>query len=92
MKLGYIYKISSTNTDKVYVGSTFKKDITERFKEHCKPSKYITSIEVIKLGGAIIELIDTCECISKTDLEAVEKQWILKTPNTVNIKMTKDHS
>jgi len=92
MKPGYIYKISSPNTDKVYVGSTFKKDINERFKEHCNPSKYITSIEVIKLGGAIIELLDTCECISKTDLEAVEKQWILKTPNTVNIKMTKDHS
>jgi len=92
MRTGYIYKISSPNTDKVYVGSTFKKDINERFKEHCKPNKYITSWEVIKLGNAIIELLDTCECVSRTDLEVVEKQWIIKTPNTVNIKLTKDHS
>jgi len=92
MRHGYIYKIQSPNTDKVYVGSTFKKDINERFKEHCNPSKYITSIEIIKLGGATIELLDTCDCISRTDLEDVEKQWILKTPNTVNIKLTKDHS
>jgi hypothetical protein len=35
MRPGYIYKISSPNTNKVYVGSTFKKDINERFKEHC---------------------------------------------------------
>jgi len=66
--------------------------LNERFKEHCNPSKYVTSSEVIKLGGSTIELIDTCECVSGTDLEAVEKQWILKTPNTVNVKMTKDHS
>ena len=92
MKPGYIYKIQSPNTDKVYVGSTFRKDINERFKEHCNPSKYITSIEIIKLGGATIQLLDTCECISKNDLEDVEKQWILKTPNTVNIKLTKDYS
>jgi len=92
MRTGYIYKISSPNTDKVYVGSTFKKDINERFKEHCNPNKYITSSEVIKLGGATVELLDTCECVSRTDLEIVEKQWIIKTLNTVNIKLTKDHS
>jgi hypothetical protein len=92
MRTGHIYKISSPNTDKVYVGSTFKTNINERFKEHCNPNKYITSSEVFKLGGATIELLDTCECMSRTYLEVVEKQWIIKTPNTVNIKLTKDHS
>jgi hypothetical protein len=92
LRTGYIYKISSPKTDKVYVGSTFKKDIKQRCTEHCKPNRCIASWEVIKLGGATVELLDFCECICRSDLEFAEKEWILKTPNTVNIKLTKDHS
>ena len=49
------YKITSTNTDKVYVGST-KKDINERLQNHeaqyrnFKDGKYhyITSFEILE--------------------------------------------
>jgi predicted GIY-YIG superfamily endonuclease len=89
MRIGYIYKITSPSTDKVYVGSTFK-NINTRFKEHCNQSKYVTSWEIVKHKDATIELVDSCECVGISDLVALEKEWIVKTENTVNIKLAKD--
>ncbi len=52
-----IYKITSIQTDKVYIGST-KLKLKRRFKEHKK--KRYTSREILKYDDARIELIEEC--------------------------------
>ena len=57
-KMGYIYKLKSDETDKVYIGSTNEK-LSERLKGHkSNPTK--NSEEVVKEGNISIELLETC--------------------------------
>ena len=85
------YKITSTNTDKVYVGST-KKDINERLNQHeahhrlFKDGKtnYITSFEILEYKDYKIELLENKICESKEERGTVECNYIINTPNTVN--------
>jgi hypothetical protein len=85
------YKITSTNTDKVYVGST-KHDINERLKQHeanyrkFKDGKYhnVTSFEILECKDYKIELIENKFCESKEQRNTVECNYIINTPNTVN--------
>jgi hypothetical protein len=65
VKLGYIYEIRSSNTDKCYIGSTFQQDLNKRLNQHKIHYKsynsgkrgYITSFEVVKFNDAIINLL-----------------------------------
>jgi hypothetical protein len=85
------YKITSTNTDKVYVGST-KKDINERLQNHeahyrlFKDGKYhnVTSFEILECKDYKIELLENKVCQSKEERDTVECKYIINTPNTVN--------
>ncbi len=85
------YKISSANTDKVYVGST-KKDINERLKQHetdyrnFKDGKYhfVTSFEILECKDYKIELLENKICQNKEERDTVECKYIINTPNTVN--------
>jgi hypothetical protein len=85
------YKITSANTDKVYVGST-KKDINERLNQHethyrnFKEGKfnYVTSFEILECKDYKIELIENKICESKEQRDTVECNYIINTPNTVN--------
>jgi hypothetical protein len=85
------YKITSTNTDKVYVGST-EKDINERLNQHethyrlFKDGKcrYITSFEILEYKDYKIELLENKICESKEERNTVECKYIINTPNTVN--------
>jgi hypothetical protein len=85
------YKITSTNTDKVYVGST-EKDINERLQNHeaqyrnFKDGKfhYITSFEILECKDYKIELLENKVCQSKEERDTVECKYIINTPNTVN--------
>lgn len=61
--MGNIYLITNTINGKVYVGQT-KLSITERFKEHCRPSKKTAICNSIQKYGAenfTIKLLEECE-------------------------------
>jgi len=85
------YKITSTNTDKVYVGST-KKDINERLNQHEQDYKryqdgkfhYITSFEILEYKDYKIELLENKICESKEERSTLECKYIINTHNTVN--------
>jgi hypothetical protein len=69
-KNGKIYKITSTMTDKIYIGSTCR-PLCRRLSSHLNSYKQflngkfhnISSFELIKLGEANIELIEECNSV-----------------------------
>ena len=85
-----IYKISSDNCEKVYIGIT-KKDIEKRLKEHVccyelfnnnNNKNFITSYEIIKNGNYKIELIESFT--PKDNQEKKEREaYYIKTNNSV---------
>ena len=93
MRTGIIYKITSSHTDRVYIGSTFKmKDV--RLYEHIQQyeryiagiSKYCcTSRELLRyLPDCDVSVVKIGKYNSKQDLEQDERMVILNTPLTVN--------
>ena len=85
-----IYKISSINCEKVYIGIT-KNDIESRLKQHVycyelfkKNNKnYITSFEILKNGDFKIELLESF--IPRDDLDKKEREGNhIKINNSVN--------
>lgn len=61
--MGNIYLITNTINGKAYVGQT-KLTITERFKEHCRPSKKTAISNAIQKYGEenfTIKLLEECE-------------------------------
>ena len=70
----HIYKIKSSLTDKIYIGST-SKTLTERLRKHkydyktwlVDNLKYVTSFEILKFNDYVIELIETCVYIDKLE-------------------------
>ena len=82
---GKIYKITSTLTDKIYIGSTCK-DLKERLKDH--KANYINhkkgiykgkvrSFELMDLNGNVkIELLEACQCDTKRELLQKEYDYI----------------
>jgi hypothetical protein len=82
-QLGKIYKITSDQTDKIYVGSTTRVRLSERMSEHRRDSikenragKNVSSKEIMKYGDAKIILIETYPCNSKDELNAREQYYI----------------
>jgi len=88
---GKIYKISSPNTDKIYIGSTTG-TLSWRFRKHTynwkhkNLGKYCSSEIILAYGNARIELLEEVEVENLRDLRRIEQRWILKLCNTVNIK------
>jgi hypothetical protein len=88
---GKIYKITSKQTDKVYIGSTTRK-LYIRFNEHKKDFRkwknntynYVSSYEILKYYDAQIELIEDYNCASKEELHKREGYVILNTANCIN--------
>ncbi len=89
--IGRIYKITSSETDYVYVGSTTQQ-LNKRFASHKSNYKnyylnkyrYVTSFEVCKYTNAKIELIHEGLFDSKKDMDKLEGDIIRTTPNAVN--------
>ena len=85
------YKITSTNTPKVYVGST-KHYIHERLLRH--ELDYVnynngygnrtTSHEILIHNNYSIHLLETALCLNKDERNTIEQKHILNTPNYVN--------
>jgi hypothetical protein len=85
---GKIYKISSPNTDMVYIGSTTM-TLKRRFTKHIsdwRNDRQNSSKHILEKGSAIIELLEEVEVENVRELERLEQKWIEQTPNTVNRK------
>jgi len=95
---GKIYKIKSSKGDKVYIGSTTQKYLSQRFAQHISAYKsYKGQKDRGKLSSFIlfdeygiescsIELIDYCPCKSKAELERQEFMYINSIPCINNQK------
>jgi hypothetical protein len=85
------YKITSTNTDKIYVGST-EKDINTRLQNHEAQyryfkdgnCRYITSFEILEYKDYKIELLENKICQNREERDTVECKYIINIPNTIN--------
>jgi hypothetical protein len=83
-QLGKIYKIVSAQTNKVYIGSTCKKYLSERMTKHKNDMKnhekgtrcLLASYEILKNEDAQIVLVESFPCNSKDELTAREQYWI----------------
>ena len=89
--LGRIYKLTSGQTDKVYIGSTTR-TINRRFTEHRRNFKlwmdghtnYVTSVELCKFDDCKVELIYQGLFDSKKDLLRLEGEYIGNNNDCVN--------
>lgn len=80
---GKIYKITSPNTDKVYIGSTCI-DLDKRLRRHINDYKiykegkrrYITSFEIIKENDCEITLLENVNSNNKKQLSLMERKYI----------------
>ena len=87
---GKIYKLTSSQTDKVYIGSTIK-SLNDRFSDHKYHYKRwlksqmnkITSYDLLQYTDVKIELIKEFPCDTRTELEKEEGKIILDN-NCVN--------
>jgi hypothetical protein len=90
-KTGRIYKISSPQTDKVYIGSTTQ-SIYRRLQQHKKNYEqhqngkyhYVSSFELVKYNDAVIEEIEEIQYVDKTKLYEREKYALEAIQNVVN--------
>jgi hypothetical protein len=82
-KNGKIYKITSDSTNKIYIGTTCQ-PLCKRIAKHKNSYKRfqngkrtnVSSFELIKLGDAIITLIENYPCENKEQLRAKERYYI----------------
>ena len=80
---GKIYCIRSHQTDDIYIGSTSKKYLSQRFAQHKSDYKYylktkkhyITSYKILEYEDAYIELIENYPCNSKEELTREEGKY-----------------
>lgn len=72
---GKIYIIRSPNTDRVYIGCTAR-SLRKRMNDHSLRRGNCSSIEVIKTGGAYIELLENYPCDNRAQLEEREKHYM----------------
>ena len=88
---GRIFKIVSSETDDVYVGSTTQ-TLKERFGQHRSyynnylngKSKYVSSSAIMKYVDARIELLHEALFESIADLHRLEGQYMQTTDNCIN--------
>ena len=76
---GFIYKISSPSTDKIYIGSTII-PLQQRFSLHLSKTKYginnCNSKLIIALGDAVIECLEEVEYEDEDTLRLKEGEYI----------------
>ena len=81
---GKIYQIVSSQTDRVYIGSTCQLFLCDRLDQHKNYFKryqeqtyhYIASFEILKFDDARIALIEYLPCNSKEELQSRETHWM----------------
>ena len=83
-KDGKIYKIISNQTDKIYIGGSAEKYLSNRLASHrggCNlwkkgKTRYISSFEIVQYPDHKIILIEKYPCDDKDQLRAREQYWI----------------
>ena len=84
---GKIYKITSSQTDKIYIGSTIR-TLVKRFECHHNNFRNygigIRSCEILKYNDASIILIEEYPCNNKKELEIRERYYIENMKNVIN--------
>lgn len=80
---GKIYKITSKQTDKIYIGSTTM-TLQKRFNSH-KGNKKCSSKSILEYDDCIIELIENYPCKNRYDLEQRERHYQEQYANLINI-------
>ncbi len=94
-KKGKIYKITSKETEDIYIGSTCS-TLKDRLCKHKSQYKRMlggakfrksTSDKILKYSDAIIELIELFPCETKRELLDREGHFIKNTPNCVNTQI-----
>lgn len=81
---GKVYKIVSSQTDKVYIGSTTKEYLSQRMSKHRENYKswltgkqhYISSYDIMEYNDADIILLENVNCKSIDELRARERFYI----------------
>ena len=81
---GKIYKITSEHINKIYIGSTCKKLLSQRLAHHNADFKkwkngkypYVTSFVLFNLGSVQITLLEAYPCNTKDELLSKERYWI----------------
>ena len=81
---GKIYKIISSQTDLIYIGSTSLPKLCRRMVQHRADYKnwkegkknYISSYDILQYDDAIIILVEDYTCENKDQLHAREQFWI----------------
>jgi hypothetical protein len=92
MSIGIIYKISSPNTDKVYIGSTINKYLSCRKAKHVYDYNgflqgtrhYKSSYEILKFGECIYDMLERFEYDDVSQLRQREAEVMRTYPNKVN--------
>ena len=72
---GKIYKIFSSQTNDIYVGSTTT-DLSKRLHQHKISTAYCRSKEILKYDDVKIELIEAFPCDTKEELTLREAYYI----------------
>lgn len=80
---GYIYKVESSATGRVYIGSTTNPNLNKRLGEHFASWRawqegrygYVSVFEIIEEGHYFIELVETVRSASKQDLKKREQYY-----------------
>jgi len=84
---GKIYKLVSPHTDKIYIGSTCKKYLSQRLTKHKSHYKdwlkdndniNFSSFRLFELGDVEIILIENFNCNTKDELLKKEREYIEK--------------
>jgi len=92
MAIGIIYRISSPNTDEVYIGSTINKYLSCRKAKHVYDYNgflqgkrhYKSSYEVLKHGDCIYDMLERFEYDHVSELRQREAEVMRMYPNKVN--------
>ena len=83
---GKIYKLVSPHTDKIYIGSTCKKYLSQRLTKHKSHYKVwlkdnknnLSSFTLLELGDVEIVLLESVNCNTKDELLKKEREYIEK--------------
>lgn len=81
--IGKIYYIGSSQTDEIYIGSTFL-NLNRRLNLHRSNKKKCTSMRIIKFDDHYIELIEEYDNICEKDLKEIERIFIKNCDKVVN--------
>jgi hypothetical protein len=78
---GFVYKISSPQTDKVYIGSTFKKLKTRLYQHKIAYTRFLNggknlgAFDVVKYDDCVIEELESFEGLNRKGLSVFERKW-----------------